>query len=1412
MRKLYKLLFLFFASLLANYAMAYDFYSVCSTGQTLGYSITSDTMPYTVAVAKSSFSMPGNVVIPETVENENVVYTVTSIGDSAFYFCTGMTSLVIPNTVTSIGLRAFDDCRALASVEIPNSVTEIGAYAFYYCTSLESLTIPENVMNIGFCAFRYCSALTTVNYNATNCTTMGGSADVVFRYCTSLTTINIGENVISIPSYAFSECNSVATLTIPSSVDSIGTNAFLYVRNIVYDGTAEGSPWGALTINGHVEGDLVYADEAKTILAGCSATVTSVEIPNTVTEIGSNAFRSCKNLTSVTLPNSVTSVGDYVFLSCSGLTEPIYNDTWFAFLPSGTAEYTIPEGIQHIAGGAFYGYNGGLTSVTIPNTVTTIGYQAFYYCTTLTSITIPESVDSIGNEAFYNCSNMTTVNFNATNCTYMGDSNHPVLKNCNALTTLNIGENVTRIPDDAFYNCGSFTGPLVIPDSVTYIGAGAFCWCEGFTEITIGKKVDTVGVWAFSGCSSATTFNYNAENCIDMSNDYYWAFNACSSLTTLNIGENVKSIPQNAFRLCNFTEVTIPDSVTYIGDNAFIDCSHLTTVNFNAINCAAMGSGNDAVFARCNSLTTLNIGNKVKSIPECAFYGCSSLTGPLILPDSLSYIGNSAFSGCTGLNGTLTIPRSVDSIGAYAFYHCSGLTGLNFNAANCTLLGSNPNIFTGCTSLVNLNIGENVTNIPGDLFSNCSSLIGDLVIPNSVTNISDYAFFQCTGFSSITIGDSVTSIGDYAFYGCSGMENVVIGNSVESIGYFSFGDCIGLTSVTIPSSVTSIGQRVFSGCSSLTRVNYNATNCTTMGNSSYPPFKNCPITTLHIAENVTYIPYYAFSENPDIANIYVYSSTPPTLQSAYNVFSSSVYNSATVWTPCPAATNYRSDSRWGQFANIQNEQTSIYNIAVQTADANMGDVSGDGSFTCDTEVELIATPSDGYRFLSWNDGNEDNPRTITVGGDSTFVASFRAIHTITASASVGGTISPSGEITVDEDADQSFTIAPANCYRLASVLVDGVEAIDEMVGGVYTFTGVTTDHTIEAIFEMLTYTISVTASEHGTVTHEGNDGDAVVNCGSSQSFTITPETYYRILSVIVDGQDVTSQLVDGVYTFSNVTADHTIAVTFEIITYTIDASANNDEFGSVSGGGTYDAGSEISLTATPNNGYRFVSWNDANTDNSRTLIVTSDSTLVATFVRSQFAITAISSDPDGGSVMGGGTYSEGDTATLTATPSIGYCFISWSDGNTDNPRMVEVVQDSTFVAEFSATVHRAVDTTVTSYLSVDEHTFYVSGVYSYIIPSDIGCDTIVNLTLQVLDEPKVFEISPNPAKSLINISSEDYISMVEIYSTAGRLVIQKQIDANMAEVNIEWLVPGVYFVRLFGESGHVPSVQRFVKE
>jgi len=183
-----------------------------------------------------------------------------------------------------------------------------------------------------------------------------------------------------------------------------------------------------------------------------------------------------------------------------------------------------------------------------------------------------------------------------------------------------------------------------------------------------------------------------------------------------------------------------------------------------------------------------------------------------------------------------------------------------------------------------------------------------------------------------------------------------------------------------------------------------------------------------------------------------------------------------------------------------------------------------------------------------------------------------------------------------------------------------------------------------------------------------------------------------------------------------------------------------------------------------------------------------------------------------GTVSAGGTFDEGEEVTLTAEPNSRYCFIEWNDGNTDNPRTITATSDITYVAEFSRTAHLSVDTTATSFLTIDNHTFYASGMFSYVRPSEIGCDTIVNLNLRILDEPKSFDISPNPAKSIINISSENYISVVEFYSLAGRLVMQKEINAYQAEINIDELVSGIYFVRMYSDDGISPVVQKIVKE
>ena len=713
-----------------------------------------------------------SIVIPDSV---------TSIGYGAFYYCEGLTSIAIPDSVTSIGDGAFRECSSLTSITIPDSVTSIGSYAFYGCSSLTSVTIPEGVTSIGDGAFYDCSSLTSITI-PDGVTSIGYGA---FYDCSSLTSITIPDGVTSIGNYAFHGCSGLTSIVIPDSVTSIGDGAF-------YD---------------------------------CSS-LTSITIPDGVTSIGYGAFYDCSKLASIVIPDSVTSIGYGAFNSCHRLTiycvasqqpngwnaswnpmnRPVvwgynagaskavlsYSDISETNIVSDYIETEIENAEQESdtdaaekdsvmplsadsasgsvglkytlnSDGKSYSVSKGTCSdseIVIPSIyngkpVTSIGFQAFDNCSSLTSITIPGSVTSIGGSAFYYCS---------------------------SLTSIIIPDGVTSIGNYAFSNCSGLTS-IVIPDSVTSIGDGAFFGCSGLTSITIPLGV-SVGSNAFGFCISLRTVNLNGirrldsrafSNCKNLSDIYYngerdeWRHVIKASDWDLNTGDYT-------------IHFSMPDSgLLYETDNSF---EHFYLSGHK-------GTNGDA------SVPELYSGRDVVAILPSAFYGNTTLVS-LKLPDTITYIGESAFKNCINLR-KVNIPAGVSSLEFGVFSGCESLTELleiPFNEKNYF------GYFFGAYSYK-----DNETSVPEALKT---------VTLRAGSKVSDYAFANCVYITDIVLPDGLLSIGAYAFMKCTSLRNIKIpSDSVTTIGEHAFSGCASLEWFEIPDSVTSIDESILEGCNNI---------------------------------------------------------------------------------------------------------------------------------------------------------------------------------------------------------------------------------------------------------------------------------------------------------------------------------------------------------------------------------------------------------------------------------------------------------------------------------------------------------------------------------------------------------------------------------------------------------------------
>lgn len=410
------------------------------------------------AITITSYNGSGGVVvIPGTTNG----FPVTSIGNSAFQLKSSVTGVAIPNSITNIGLEAFLGCSSLTNVTIPNNVTNLGNQAFYNCAKLASATVGNGVTNLGYGTFYGCAALTGVTIG-TNVESIGESA---FYKCVSLTNITIPNGVSTIGTEAFFDCSSLTNITIPGSVTNIASDAFAGCTNLGVMAVATLNP-SYSAVSG------VLFDRGQTTLVEYPGQAGNYTIPDSVTNIGDQAFYDCANLTNLTMSTNITSIGSAAFSGCSGLTD-----------------------------------------IAIPGNVTSIGQDAFSGCSNLTAITVDPA------NLFYS-------SFNGV----LFDKTQTILVACpgGLAGSYVIPNTVIAIGTDAFTGCASLSS-VVIPDGVTCIGTNAFTFCNGLTRVTIPNSVTNIEYEAFYGCSSLT--NLTIGSGVTSIGDA--AFVACNSLTEI---------------------------------------------------------------------------------------------------------------------------------------------------------------------------------------------------------------------------------------------------------------------------------------------------------------------------------------------------------------------------------------------------------------------------------------------------------------------------------------------------------------------------------------------------------------------------------------------------------------------------------------------------------------------------------------------------------------------------------------------------------------------------------------------------------------------------------------------------------------------------------------------------------------
>lgn len=693
--------------------------------------------------------------------------------------------------VTAIGDGAFSGCAQITQITVPEGVTAIGAQAFYYCAQLAAISLPESVVTIGDSAFAGCRSLPEVGLPA-RLTQLG---DSVFAGCAILGRVTLGTNLSALGNYAFAQCAGLTNISLPASLQSLGESAF----------------------------------------AGC-ASLEAVGLPDTLTRLGASAFASCSRLAQVHLPAALTTLSNNVFMECGAL-----------------ADITLPPGLTHLGSQAFWGCP-QLARVALPETLESLGALAFANGSGLTQIRLPARLRTLGERAFANCSQLASLEVAAGNPYFLSAEN--VVFTADQATLVlcapakpgdyRVPGSVTAIGDRAFYACAQLQS-ITLGARVASLGTDAFALCSALARMDCdpanpffhakdGLLLDAAQTtlrlcppgWEGPASVPASVTHLAAG-----------AFVGCGRLTRLSLGSNVVQIVPNVY-----------SRFTGLQAGAIFNCPRLERLEVDPANAqyhSAEGALLDAaqttlLVCPAKKAGVFTLPATVTNLADGAFYGCGALA-QIDLGARLTRIGGQTFGGCTQLV-RLEFPAALAALGGFPFDGCVRLQGLYFNGpapamtgllSHKTLAAGFASYYPGGASGWTSSFGGYpalewvrqpfLFELGSDGTATITNYIGherEVIVPaalegHAVSGIAPQAFVQTPQITAVTLPDSLAEVGDFAFQNCTGLLRVAFGAGVARLGNYAFQGCTALEAVALPASVTQLGEGVFSGCAALAR-------------------------------------------------------------------------------------------------------------------------------------------------------------------------------------------------------------------------------------------------------------------------------------------------------------------------------------------------------------------------------------------------------------------------------------------------------------------------------------------------------------------------------------------------------------------------------------------------------------------